>query len=256
MPTSSAPPANSPGVSDAPGASDAPARPANPPDRAVGPRGSDSERNPAQRMDQMYRWTRHVYDATRKYYLLGRDRVIDTMARQPAGAVLEIGCGTARNLRRLAGRAPQHALYGMDASRNMLDTARRSLQADDLTERIRLSHGLAGHVSPAMFGRAEPFDIVFCSYVLSMIPASNRAVEAALTSLRPGGRLYVVDFWDQASLPTPFARLLQRWLALFDVHHRPELLDLFRRLDDEGRVDLRLHEVGGRYAYVAEMMVQ
>ena len=24
-------------------------------------------------MDRMYRWQRHIYDVTRKYYLLGRD---------------------------------------------------------------------------------------------------------------------------------------------------------------------------------------
>ena len=27
-------------------------------------------------MDRMYRLTRHVYDATRRYYLLGRDRML------------------------------------------------------------------------------------------------------------------------------------------------------------------------------------
>jgi len=138
----------------------------------------------------------------------------------------------------------------------MLDTARQSLQPAGLAGTVCLSHGLAGDVSPSMFGREEPFDIVFCSYVFSMIPESDRAVEAALASLRPGGRLFVVDFWDQAGLPRPFARFLQGWLALFDVHYRPELLDLFRRLDDEGCADLRLHGVGGRYAYLAEMVAR
>jgi len=247
MPTPSAPPADLPNASPVSN---------NPHDREAVSTDPSPETNPARKMDRMYRWTRHVYDATRKYYLLGRDRMIDTMARQPAGAVLEVGCGTARNLRRLAGLAPQHALYGMDASRKMLDTARQSLQPAGLAGTVCLSHGLAGDVSPSMFGREEPFDIVFCSYVLSMIPESDRAVEAALASLRPGGRLFVVDFWDQAGLPRPFARFLQGWLALFDVHHRPELLDLFRRLDDEGRADLRLHGVGGRYAYLAEMVAR
>ncbi|TIQ66810.1 MAG: SAM-dependent methyltransferase, partial [Mesorhizobium sp.] len=27
-------------------------------------------------MDGVYRWQRHIYDLTRKYYLLGRDRLI------------------------------------------------------------------------------------------------------------------------------------------------------------------------------------
>ncbi|TIV74063.1 MAG: SAM-dependent methyltransferase, partial [Mesorhizobium sp.] len=31
----------------------------------------------AELMDGVYRWQRHIYDLTRKYYLLGRDRLID-----------------------------------------------------------------------------------------------------------------------------------------------------------------------------------
>ncbi|RUV53463.1 SAM-dependent methyltransferase, partial [Mesorhizobium sp. M5C.F.Ca.IN.020.14.1.1] len=30
----------------------------------------------AELMDGVYRWQRHIYDLTRKYYLLGRDRLI------------------------------------------------------------------------------------------------------------------------------------------------------------------------------------
>ena len=29
----------------------------------------------AEQMDRMYRYQRHIYDLTRKYYLLGRDRI-------------------------------------------------------------------------------------------------------------------------------------------------------------------------------------
>ena len=205
------------------------------------------------KMDQMYRWTRHLYDATRKYYLLGRDQMLDEIADRSASAVLEVGCGTARNLRYLAKRAPQHTLYGMDASHEMLDTARRSLQRGRPSGRITLGHGLAGDVTPKMMGREKPFDVVFFSYVLSMIPEHQPAIEAALASLRPGGSMYVVDFWDQADLPGPFARLLQEWLALFDVHFRPGVIDTLRRLDATGRANTRIRSVARRYAYLAEV---
>ena len=49
-------------------------------------------------MDRLYRRQRHFYDVTRKHYLLGRDRLIDGLAPPSGGRVLEIGCGTARNL--------------------------------------------------------------------------------------------------------------------------------------------------------------
>ena len=55
-------------------------------------------------MDRLYRHQRHIYDLTRKYYLLGRDELIAELDPPPHGTVLEIGCGTGRNL--LAVRAP------------------------------------------------------------------------------------------------------------------------------------------------------
>ena len=75
-------------------------------------------------MDRIYRRQRHVYDFTRKYYLLGRDELVDRLEPPVDGRVLEIGCGTARNLIAAAGRWPQAQLYGIDISGEMLNTAR------------------------------------------------------------------------------------------------------------------------------------
>ena len=50
------------------------------------------------RMNRMYRWQRHIYDGTRRYYLLGRDRLIANLRPDAGTTVLEIGCGTGRNL--------------------------------------------------------------------------------------------------------------------------------------------------------------
>jgi S-adenosylmethionine-diacylgycerolhomoserine-N-methlytransferase len=169
--------------------------------------------------------------------------------------VLEVGCGTARNLRRLADMAPAARLYGLDASEEMLDTARRSLDRGGLPN-VTLGQGLAEEVDPpAMLGTSGPFDAVFFSYVLSMIPTWEAAVEAALNQVRPGGTLAVVDFWDQGDLPGWFRTLLQSWLDLFGVHHRPELLTYLRTLDAEGRADLTLEPVAYRYAYIAHLRV-
>src|ERR1700721_738184 len=49
-------------------------------------------------MDRMYRRQRHIYDLTRKFYLLGRDQMIDRLAPPPDARVLEIGGGTGANL--------------------------------------------------------------------------------------------------------------------------------------------------------------
>ena len=90
----------------------------------------------AQHMDAIYRYQRYVYDATRKFYLLGRDRLIDELAPPPGGRVLEIACGTGRNLIAAARRYPGARFYGFDISPAMLDTAR----AADPQGRPRRAH--------------------------------------------------------------------------------------------------------------------
>ena len=78
-------------------------------------------------MDRMYRLTRHIYDLTRAYYLLGRDRMLARVATGPNTATVEVGCGTARNLIKLARRPAPGLLYGLDASHEMLETAAASI---------------------------------------------------------------------------------------------------------------------------------
>jgi S-adenosylmethionine-diacylgycerolhomoserine-N-methlytransferase len=203
-------------------------------------------------MDRMYRWTRYIYDLTRKYYLLGRDRLLREMELQPGDRVLEIGCGTARNLIRLARQRPEIHCYGLDVSTEMLATAAAQVKSAGLEGRITLRHCFAEQLDHrATFGLDAPFDAAFFSYSLSMIPPWAQAIDAALANLQPRAAFYVVDFWDQADLPPWFQALLKRWLELFHVHYRPELLEHLRQLDAQGVGKLTLHSVAGRYAYLA-----
>ncbi len=68
-------------------------------------------------MNRIYRRQRHVYDVTRKFYLLGRDRLIHRLNPPAGGKVLEIGCGTARNLIVAARTYPDVQFFGIDISR-------------------------------------------------------------------------------------------------------------------------------------------
>jgi len=74
-------------------------------------------------MDRIYARQRHIYDASRKYYLLGRDTLIAELAPPPAARVLEIGCGTGRNLIQIALTYPESRCCGVDISSAMLATA-------------------------------------------------------------------------------------------------------------------------------------
>src|SRR5262245_5422229 len=84
------------------------------------------------KMDSMYRYQRYIYDPTRKFYLLGRDRLLDLMQIRTNDNVLEVGCGTGRNLAILAGRYPKSNFFGLDASSVMLNAAKKKADAKRL----------------------------------------------------------------------------------------------------------------------------
>jgi S-adenosylmethionine-diacylgycerolhomoserine-N-methlytransferase len=207
-------------------------------------------------MDRRYRFSRHFYDVTQRFSLLGRDKLLDNVVTGPATATLEVGCGTARNLVKLASRREPGRLYGLDASHEMLATAERSVRriAGDRPggEGIVLRQGLAEDLDARrMFGCANRFDTIFFSYCLSMVPAWSDALRAALVNLRPGGVILIVDFWDQKELPPLFAAGLRRWLARWHAGYLPELHDALIDLGRSGRADVQIESVARRYAYLA-----
>ena len=190
----------------------------------ITPRPNDA----ATLMNRMYRRQRHIYDATRRYYLLGRDDLIDGLDLKPGETVLEIGCGTGRNLIETARRYPAARCRGIDISTEMLTSAIAAIDRHGLTDRIRVAHGDATRFAPDMlFGQAR-FERVMISYSLSMIPQWHDVLERAIRCLRPGGRLHVVDFGGQEHLPRPARALLRRWLALFGVTPRDDLETVLR----------------------------
>lgn len=182
--------------------------------------GAAPARDHAALMDSVYRGQRHIYDLTRKYYLFGRDRLIDGLDAKPGSAVLEIGCGTGRNLALVGRRWPGAALHGLDLSSEMLKSARATLGGKGA-----LALGDATAFSPqTLFGRAG-FDQVILSYATSMIPDWRAALDQAVAVLAPGGSLHIVDFGDLAGLPRPIRALLRKWLAWFHVTPRLDLAD-------------------------------
>ncbi len=121
-------------------------------------------------MNRIYRRQRHVYDVTRKFYLLGRDRLIHRLSPPAGSRVLEIGCGTARNLIVAARTYPDVHFFGIDISTEMLGTARRLVAREGLSTEIRLARADATTFDPALLFGVPGFSRIFVSYSLSMIP--------------------------------------------------------------------------------------
>ncbi len=197
-------------------------------------------------MDRMYRLQRYIYDLSRKYYLLGRDQLLVEMNVQAGESVLEVGCGTARNLIVLGKKHPDSKLFGLDASAAMLETARAKVDAAGVKS-IGLKTALADDFTfDKTFDLSEPFDKIFFSYSISMIPPWRESIENALANLKPGGQLFIVDFYDQADLPAPFRKVLKWWLAKFHVKLWDGLMPLLESKQGEIKSLFR------RYSFIAK----
>ena len=221
----------------------------NPPARGPVAADGGSPSVHSTRMDLNYRWQRHIYDLTRRYYLFGRDRLLDVLQPQPGECILEAGCGTARNLLALAKRQPPARLFGLDASSLMLATAAARVAHAGVSEQIALRCELAEHLHyQRTFELPMPFDAVFFSYALSMIPPWRSALAAGWENLRRGGRLLAVDFWDAARLPSWCRSLLHHWLGCFHTFPQPGIIPFVENLPGGGPV--RIETVGPRYAFL------
>ena len=202
-------------------------------------------------MDRMYRRQRHIYDLTRKFYLLGRDQMIDRLAPPADARVLEIGCGTGRNLIRAALKYPRMRACGVDISEEMLSTARARIERAGLEGRIAVARGDATDFDPKTLFGVGAFDRIFVSYALSMIPPWRETIDHAGALLAPGGSLHIVDFGDQRELPAPFRFALRRWLELFSVHPRVTLEADLVAFAQAGALTLEFAPLYRRYAFLA-----
>jgi S-adenosylmethionine-diacylgycerolhomoserine-N-methlytransferase len=206
-----------------------------------------------EKMDRMYRYQRYFYDTTRKFYLFGRDKMIERMHVQPGEKVLEVGCGTGRNLAILAKKYPQTRFYGLDASSEMLKTAQAKVDAKNVSNvslKLALADDFTYHET---FGLDEPFDTICFSYSITMIPTWRESIANALENLKPGHNIYIVDFYDQKDLPQWFQKVLKIWLKQFHVHFWNDLMPHLESLEKQGLIKLKISEVFRRYSFIAEL---
>lgn len=210
--------------------------------------------NPAAgKMDRLYRRQRLIYDATRRYYLLGRDRLIGGLQAPGGGTVLEIGCGTGRNLAAAAAHYPEARLYGLDASQQMLRSARKSIARHGLEKRITLQAGDAVDFDAAKLFGASSFDRIYFSYVLSMIPSWPDAVTHAAAFVAPGGFLSIVDFGDFRGYPGLMRRAQNAWLRSFSVTPIPDFENRIAVLAGQIGFSSSIEPLYGAYAILARL---
>jgi S-adenosylmethionine-diacylgycerolhomoserine-N-methlytransferase len=151
-------------------------------------RGQPGHGSHAERLQAFYAPQASRYDVFRERLLNGRRELIDRLVVPHGGRMVELGGGTGRNLLFFGDRlSALDEVCVVDLCPALLDEARgksagmsnvRLVEADAVTWR---PHG--------------PVDLVYFSYSLTMIPDWQGAIDNALSMLKPGGQLGVVDFY-------------------------------------------------------------
>jgi len=173
-------------------------------------------------------WSRHprALDALYAFAFMGRERglrgrSLEALAPARGERVLEIGCGTGETLGTLREAVGSPGtVVGVDASRGMVRAARDRVREAGWGN-VHVVRGDARRL-PVPDGR---FDAAYAAMSLSAVPDPAAAVAAARRSLRPGGRLVVLDArpfqgwpWRLANpVIVPVSRFLTDWVPEVDL---------------------------------------
>ncbi len=174
------------------------------------------------RMEGYYRLHAKIYDATRWSFLFGRKTIIQQVAAVARPTrILEVGCGTGKNLIALARTFPQARIFGLDISEAMLKVAAKNLGS--LAGQVELLH----QAYDRPLRPEQGYDLILFSYSLSMMnPDWQRVLQYAQADLAPDGHIAVVDFHN-SRLP-----VFKRWMGVnhvrMDGHLLAELVEIFQ----------------------------
>ena len=208
----------------------------------------------AERLEAFYGPQADRYDDFRERLLHGREALIRLLDPAPGATVIELGGGTGRNVlffgEWLDGLGRVEVV---DLCRPLLAQARRRF-AD--RPNVQVTEADACSYRPA-----QPADVLYFSYALTMIPDWQPAIDNGLAMLRPGGVFGAVDFYVSGAKPPPglakhgllMRAFWPRWFAHDGVRLDAERLAYLRARLPDHRLEERLAPVpylpGARVPY-------
>lgn len=188
-----------------------------------------------------YKLHAFIYDLTRWTFLFGREKLLRLLPFQESDTleILEIGCGTGKNLSALAKKFPNAHLTAFEVSQDMLKVTRKKMKP--YQNRLTLIESPYSKKSRL----AQKYDLVLFSYSLTMInPQYAELIEQAKRDLKKGGVVAVVDFHDTPS------KLYRDYMVLNHVKMEGHLLPVL-----EENFTTETKEIGKGYLGVWRYLV-
>ncbi len=184
-------------------------------------------------IQRYYKIHSKVYDATRWSFLFGRQSILSVLPDlRPRPHILEIGCGTGKNIQYLEYLFPDATIIGIDISLEMLEKARQKTGNSKQVKLIQRRYGY-GETSQ------EPFDLILLSYSMTMIGENtDEILQQVQEDLSPNGYVAVVDFHS-----TPF-RWFRRWMSKNHVEIDGTNLSLLRKYFSEEQASVQRAYLG------------
>jgi SAM-dependent methyltransferase len=139
------------------------------------------------RFDDAEKWARNFDDPARDQWQLP-SRVVDTLAVRPGQVVADIGAGTGYFSVRLARAAAGAKVYAVDIEPSMVEYVRKRAEKEGLKNIVAVKAGSDRTNLP------EPIDLALIVDTFHHIPARVAYFSELRKSLKPGGRVAIVDF--------------------------------------------------------------
>jgi predicted methyltransferase len=159
------------------------------------------------RFSDAERWA-HVFDDPKRDAWQKPHEVIQALALKPDAVVADIGAGTGYFAARLARMLPNGKVYAVDVEPDMVKYLAERAAKEKLANLI----ALAGTADDARL--PEKADVILLVDVYHHIDRRDRYFRRLRESLKPGGRLAVIDFrMDSPAGPPRSARIAPERVA-------------------------------------------
>lgn len=175
---------------------------------------SSPEQATQQKLSEYYKLHSKIYDISRWFFLFGRSSLMKKLVANAItpNVILEVGCGTGKNLKLLSKLYPKSILMGMDLSTNMLSIAQKKL--NDEPGVFLLNQAF----DEADFPFKGKVDLIIFSYVLTMNKDYPNILKEAQKTLSKNGHIAIVDFNDTT------LTVFKKWMQYNHVTMNGELL--------------------------------
>lgn len=147
------------------------------------------------------KWAR-IFDDPARDAWQKPDEVIRALSLHPAAHVADIGSGTGYFAVRLARSVPKGRVVGVDAESDMVRYLGERAKREGIANLVAVRAGKDGP------GLEQPVDLAILVDTYHHVPDRERYFGELKQSLKPGGRLAIIDFKLDAPVgPPPSARI-------------------------------------------------